>query len=314
MRHVPLDDLRWPSSSWVRVSVAPMQVWPQAWESWLRQEGSSSGVGCDVREPDGRFLVPAAKRSQRDFAVASGAPVTPGPGRYDDHECLFNTRYASDELAGALTERLASLRGRDDARLTLERLTGINDVMTDMDAPETLPDERVDELTDVGGYRPTEVHGVEQVLRQLKVARFRVVGPDDRMLLNMRSPFVHNALTKHKNVAAQVQVLAQQLKLPDQALDAAMLGLAGEVARPLTRAIAREVYESDVAMAGIAFDSRHDSSKLNVALFADRAELELLEEVPLSPDVREHVDAVRWALAVHELPVPPDWQGRTTGW
>jgi hypothetical protein len=41
------------------------------------------------------------------------------------------------------------------------------------------------------------------------------------------------------------------------------------VARPLTRAIAREVYDYDVAMPGIAFDSRHTSSKLNVALFAD---------------------------------------------
>jgi hypothetical protein len=55
---------------------------------------------------------------------------------------------------------------------------------------------------------------------------------DDGPELNMRSPFVHNELTKYKNIAVRVKELAQRLELPDQALDAAMLGLAGRWRAP----------------------------------------------------------------------------------
>ena len=42
--------------------------------------------------------------------------------------------------------------------------------------------------------------------------------------------------------------------------------------------------------------------------------LEIVSLTAPSPEIREYVEAVNWASVVHELPVPPNWQGAAFEW
>lgn len=222
----------------------------------------------------------------------------PGHNRFDDPRPRsldrFFVRYAAATLRGCLLELLAGLREDPVARV-LEAGVDVTDDPCLVEAPDSPP------------WQP-----IADFLDERRVATISSATVKGLSTVSINDPVLHDELDEEPAVRAVLDSKdARAALLPAGAsrvrMDNAAVRLASETGRDITQACALALFDRSPPPDAIHYRSRHDDAEDCWAIY-DHADVLISEAVPLSPDIDEHVAALRDVADLWSLPIPPQWQ------
>jgi hypothetical protein len=217
----------------------------------------------------------------------------PGVNRFDDPRPRtidrFLMRYAGTTLRGCLLELLASFR---DNREADERLAAVDD-----DDPDLVPQPAVPAWQHIADF--------------LQGRRIATITANSLTTVSINDPALHHELDREPGVRAILDSGRARETLLEQGgsqvhLDNAAIRLSSETGRFITQACALALYDRDAKPDAIHYRSRHDDREDCWAIY-HHAKVEIGPAEPLSPDTREHVEALMSVAELWGLPIPPAW-------
>lgn len=229
-------------------------------------------------------------------------PPGQGPNRFDDPAGQYSVRYLADSLRGCLIEVMARFVPVSAAEAALQSVEGLDD------------------FAFVGRPEPTALQGLLDWLVKQQVGHLTLDNPPGRFIDAYNLELIDD-LDRHPAVRAvlddpTVQAgLAADQTAPDDLptpphLSSDLIRAAGEHGgRRVTQAVGHTLLtESDPAVDGLAYGSRHDPTERCWAL-RDHVEVSWLRVerlAPTNPDHRLAIGAAAAYLTITNL-LPPAW-------
>lgn len=217
----------------------------------------------------------------------------PGPYRFDDprprSEDRFVIRYTASTIRGCLLELVDWMRDNQTAT--------VREAAIDVDDPD---------------YVEAPAVGDQGVLREyLLDRRVATMIADDPLVASINDPVLQNELDQEPAVRAVLDARPARDALLEAGgkaahLDNAAVRLASEVGRDITRACALALYDRPEPPGVIHFRSRHDDAEDCWAIYG-HTRVEQVDEVPLSPEVPAHREALLSVAMMWGLEVPATW-------
>lgn len=217
----------------------------------------------------------------------------PGPYRFDDPrpntEDRFVMRYTASTIRGCLLELLDWMRDNKAA-------TAREDAV-DADDPDLVEAPASDSGAALAAY-----------LLNRRVAR---IGSESPFTVSINDPAVQQDLDEEPAVRAVLDSESARNALLETDgkvvhLDNAAVRLASETGRDITRACALALYDRAEPPDVIHFKSRHDDAEDCWAIYG-QTPVEQIEEVPFSPRIPAHRDALISVATMWRLDVPDSW-------
>jgi len=248
----------------------------------------SAASAAPLWPPDGTVRV------HRDPQALPQLADEPGVNRFDDPRPRtidrFLMRYTANSLRGCLLELLAGLRELPEVR---DREGAI-----DTDDPDFVEAPSVEEWQHIADF-----------LDGRKVAK---VDATPLSAVSINDPSLQHELDSEPAVRAVLDSPAAAEALLESGgrrvhLDNAAVRLSSEVGRYVTQACALALYDRRPRPDAIHYRSRHDDIEDCWAVY-HHAEVTIGEPERLSPQVNEHVIALRSVAELWNLPLPPAWR------
>ncbi|GAA3525077.1 hypothetical protein GCM10022234_22510 [Aeromicrobium panaciterrae] len=218
----------------------------------------------------------------------------PGPYRFDDPrrrtQDRFLMRYTASTVRGCLLELLDWMRD-DEAAHAREASVEVDDDPGFVDPPSA------------AGNNPLEAYLLERRVATMTAGSPTVVSIDD--------PAVQAKLDRENGVRAVLDAKPARDALLEERghevhLDNAAVRLASKTGRDLTQACALALYDWPHKPDVIHYRSRHNDTEDCWAIYS-HVSVYCVHEVPLSPDIPAHREALESVAKIWDLEIPTDW-------
>jgi hypothetical protein len=217
--------------------------------------------------------------------------------RFDDPDLKYRVRYGATNLRGALIEVLQQYRINQAAEEAIASVgvdQGRHDDLADLhggplDEPALIP---LDEL---------ELRRIVRITIDYSLPFFDAWDPTRWATLERR-PRVRTALDQLTKAVRALDPTAA----PYDRLTIATITLSGDLGRPVTQAISREVWETNPRPSGLRYFSQFEPAEECWAVF-DSTPVAFGPTMSLDPFDADHAAAVCGAAELHKLRVPAPW-------
>lgn len=217
----------------------------------------------------------------------------PGANRFDDPRPRtvnrYRIRYAATSLRGCMLELLDALRDDPEASLREAAIDG--------DDPDL-----------VNGPDLPPWQAIHDFLEGRKVA---TITADQPAVVSINDPTLQHELDDEPAVRAVLDSESAHSALLEADgktvhLDNAAIRLSSEAGRDLTQACALALFDREPPPDAIHYRSRHDDTEDCWAIY-EHATIEVTQPEQLSPQVPEHVAALRSVATLWAFALPPAW-------
>ena len=217
----------------------------------------------------------------------------PGTNRFDDPRPRtidrYLVRYAATSLRGCLLELLDAFRDNSEARL---RETAIDDDDPDLvDGPNVADWQHIHDFLE--GRQVATIFAHRPAIASINDAALQTELD--------KEPAVRAVLNSESARSALLEIGGRAVHL-----DNAAIRLSSETGRYITQACALALFDRQSPPDVIHYRSRHDDSEDCWAIY-HHAEVRVGPAEQLSPDIPEHVVALRSVAELWDLPLPPAW-------
>lgn len=208
--------------------------------------------------------------------------------RFDDPDGGYRVRYLATSPRGAMLEVLDHFRANDEAEATLAATEGVEglDILEEEPAG-SVPERWLSAQRFARGVLPGLSSAQAKFADVNNAALLAALNTTARVQAALNRPIAINALGDARR------------------LDEGTIRLVGDLGRPITQGVSREVYEAEYP--GIAFKCRHDDDEQCWAIFDDRIHTKFEDEAALDNTNPEHLAALQHAAELYKLQLPGNW-------